>query len=359
MNMKQLPLFNLHEKHGARFKEIDGMLLPGLYTSTSEEYGLVESGTGILDLSHRGKLRLSGKEHLRFLQGMLSNDVMKLETGRGLHATLLNVKGKMLADLYLYKEDDYVLVDLEHQIHINIHELLLKYRLSYKAQIENITDQFVLLSLIGNGVKQFMNEFLDIQSLNMDGMSISTFRHKESDIIIVTPKRAKFDSVDIYIPVNNIDFVYEIIGYKVNGIKTGLIGYDTYEIMRVEAGIPRYGIDMDENTIPIEAGLWDALNFEKGCYIGQEVIARIKWRGHVNRHLSLIEIQGSDIPSFRDKIYIKDKEIGYVTSSVFSYERNNVIALCYLRRGFNDTGSDLKVISRGSEIEGKVVDVTL
>lgn len=354
MDMKQLPLHNLHKKHGAKFREIDGVVLPVIYSTTSDEYGIVESGIGILDLSYRGKLRLSGKEYLRFLQGMLSNDIIKLEKGSGLHATLLNVKGKMLADLYAYKEDDYVLVDLEHQIHSYIYELLVKYRLSYKAQIEDITDEYILLSLMGNGVKMFLKDFLNKEPISLNCMSISEFRYKESDLIIVTSKRAKFDSVDIYIPVSNTDIVNEITGYEFKGINTGFIGYETYEILRVEAEIPRYGIDMDENTIPIEAGLWDALNFEKGCYIGQEVIARIRWRGHVNRHLSLIEIEGSVLPSLRDKIYSEDKEVGYITSSVFSYERKKAIALGYLRRGFNDPDTKVRIVSGGQELEARV-----
>lgn len=356
--MKQLPLHNLHQKHGATFIDYNGTELPSLYSSTREEYNFVASGIGILDNSHRGKLRLSGKEHLKFLQGMLSNDVLKLETGRGLHATLLNVKGKMFADLYVYKEDDYVLIDMEPQILSGIYELLLKYRLSYKAQIDNITDDYLLLTFIGNRVKEFLGEFLIKQTLNQDSMSISKLRYKESDIIIVTPKRSKVDSLDIYIPTDRSEIVNELLGFEFNRIKSCFIGYDTYEIIRVEAGIPRYGVDMDENTIPIEAGLWDALNFEKGCYIGQEVIARIKWRGHVNRHLSLIEVQGADVPSAKDKIFSEDKEIGYITSPVFSYERNKVIALGYLRRGFNDPGTQIKIICGGNVLEAEVAELS-
>ena len=116
---------------------------------------------------------------------------------------------------------------------------------------------------------------------------------------------------------------------------------------------------MDENTIPIEAGLWDALNFEKGCYIGQEVIARIRWRGHVNRHLSLIEFQGSVIPSAKDKIYSGEKEIGYITSAVYSYERDRIIALGYLRRGFNEAGSSVKVSSSGDILDARVTSLML
>ena len=114
---------------------------------------------------------------------------------------------------------------------------------------------------------------------------------------------------------------------------------------------------MDDNIIPIEAGLWDALNFEKGCYIGQEVIARIKWRGHVNRHLSCIEFDENIMPESTDKIYFEDKEIGFITSSVFSYEKNKVIALGYIRRGYNDSGSSVTVLSGNNRITGKVCDL--
>ena len=187
--MKQLALQNLHAQLGAKFGEYNGINMPSIYSSISKDYDLVKSGIGIMDHSPRGKLRISGKEHIRFLQGMLSNDVNKLEKGKGLYATLLNVKGKMLADMYVFKEDDYMLIDMEPIINQAVYELLLKYRLSYKAVIENITDEYILLTLMGNGVRRFLGEFLHNKPIDNDDIKISKLQYKESELIITTPKR--------------------------------------------------------------------------------------------------------------------------------------------------------------------------
>lgn len=356
MKPKELILHKLHSAHGAVFAEYNGFLLPSRYKSTREEYDLLKNGIGVLDLSHRGKLRLRGKEHLRFLQGMLSNDVIGLDEGGGLHATLLNLKGKMLADLRLYKLENQVLIDMENQIVGNIHDLLLKYRLSYKAVIEDITQQYLLLSFFGTGVKQFLGNFFSKHPINPESPGIELFSFRDTELMVVSTKRSKLKSLDLYIPVDKSGLVDELMVHENNGISPEFIGHDTYEILRIEAAIPRYGTDMDENTIPIEAGLWDALNFEKGCYVGQEVIARIKWRGHVNRHLCLVEVEGSVLPAAKDKIFASDRETGYITSSVFSYERNRIIALAYLRRGFNDPGTRIKIQSGENELTGQVAE---
>jgi len=117
--------------------------------------------------------------------------------------------------------------------------------------------------------------------------------------------------------------------------------------MRIEAGIPVFGIDMDENTIPIEAGLWNALDFEKGCYIGQEVIARIKWRGRVNWHLTGFESREKTAIPEGSKVYNenKDKEIGRITSSTFSEVLGESIALGYIRREYMENGQSVLINS--------------
>ncbi|NIT14016.1 MAG: hypothetical protein GTN99_07205 [Candidatus Dadabacteria bacterium] len=111
---------------------------------------------------------------------------------------------------------------------------------------------------------------------------------------------------------------------------------------------------MDENTIPIEAELWDALNFEKGCYIGQEVIARIKWRGHVNRHLVGIELDSETPANPKDKIMIGEKEIGFITSSVYSYQKNMPICLGYIRREYKEPETVVFIASDDKKIRGRV-----
>src|SRR3989304_2388226 len=145
--MKKTLLYDVHSLLGAIFDDFSGFLMAKSYNNPLEEYLAIRKGVGLIDLSHHGKLRMSGKEHLKFLQGMVTNDVMKLGEGKGLYATLLTVKGKMVADMRIYREKESVLLELEPGLNEKVRELLLKYRLSYKANIEDLTDSYCLLTI--------------------------------------------------------------------------------------------------------------------------------------------------------------------------------------------------------------------
>ena len=136
------------------------------------------------------------------------------------------------------------------------------------------------------------------------------------------------------------------------------VGMDAMNTLRVEAGIPAYGVDMDESNIPIEAGLWDALDFEKGCYVGQEVVARIKWRGHVNWHLLGLLLDGDTVPKPGDEIFSGERKIGRVTSGVFSPSLGKPIALGYLRREFKEPGTKVTVkTDEKNALNGVISDI--
>ena len=125
--------------------------------------------------------------------------------------------------------------------------------------------------------------------------------------------------------------------------------------MRIEAGIPVYGVDMDESNIPIEAGLWNALNFEKGCYVGQEVVARIKWRGHVNWHLMGFQSDGDIMPAIGDEIFDGERKIGRITSSAYSRSLNKHLSLGYIRREFKEPGTNIS----SKKVDGSTISAVV
>lgn len=352
--MKKLPLHNFYLEKGAEFVESGGCTVPKHFDSIDNEYQAARDAVAVYDLSARGKIRLEGKECFKFMQGMLSNDVMKLESGKGVHATLLTVKGKMLADLYIYKDGEQALIDLEQGLNVPISELLLKYRLSYKAKIEDLTDKYVQLCFFGAKSQQYLSRLLDLDLSDLDEPGLIKKSIDDIEIIIVKVKRSSNESFDVYIPTGETNWVIQFFFGQIDGLTPKPIGLDTFETLRVQAGIAKYGVDMDENTIPIEAELWDALSFEKGCYIGQEVIARIKWRGHVNRHLVGIEMQTNTPAHPGDKIFVNDKEVGYVTSSVYCYEKTKAICMAYIKREFKEPGTAVIVSINDENIDGKV-----
>lgn len=356
--MKQLPLNKVHESLGANLQEISGWLVPTDYGDKLSEYKAVRENVGIIDLSSRGKLKLSGKDHLKFLQGMLSNDIVKLEESQGMSATILTVKGRMVADMKVYKDKDSVLIDLEPGLNQKVADLLTKFRLSYKADIEDLSENIGVISIQGPNSKILLDKLLDEEISSMPENSLIKKDFKGLDLTIIKVNRTGEEGFDLYIDNKELENLWEDISKSGQEFDIKPLGYDALNILRIEAGLPIYDIDMDETNIPIEAGLWDALNFEKGCYVGQEVVARIKWRGHVNWHLVGFECEGETVPNVGDEIFDGERKIGRITSSTLSPILNKPLCLGYIRREFNDKGTKVSIkLSDGSELGAEVVEL--
>jgi glycine cleavage system T protein len=341
--MQKLALNEVHKSLGASFIDSSGWSVPGDYGDKMSEYKAVRENVGIADLSSRGELRLSGKDHLKFLQGMLSNDLMILEEGKGMYATILTVKGRMISDMRVYKDKEPVFLDLEPGMNEIVSELLTKFRLSYKATIDDLTETLGLISVQGPDSKKLLELLLEVEIPPMNEYDFSKKDFRGSEIFLVYVNRTGEKGFDIYIENKNIQYLWEELMKHGEALNIKPIGYHTLNTLRIEAGIPVYNLDMDENNIPIEAGLWSALNFEKGCYVGQEVIARIKWRGHVNWHLLGFVIIGDQLAEVGDEIYSGEKKIGRVTSSAFSHKLNKPVCLGYIRREFKEPGNIVSI----------------
>ena len=352
--MKKTLLYDVHSLLGAIFDDFSGFLMPKSYNNPLEEYLAIRKGVGLIDLSHHGKLRMSGKEHLKFLQGMVTNDVMKLEEGKGLYATLLTVKGKMVADMKIYREKESVLLELEPGLNEKVRELLLKYKLSYKANIEDLTDSCCLLSIQGPNSKRLLEKSLGEEIPELKEYEFLKREIVSTEVMITRVNRTGEEGYDFFIQPDGVKLLWESLIGNGRDLELKPVGLETIETLRIEAGIPRYDVDMDEETIPLEAGLLDAISFEKGCYVGQEVIARIKWRGHVNWYLVGFEIESETLPSKGDKIFLGERVIGHITSSVFSPVLNKVIALGYIRREFKDPETKV-IVSINSESKSATV----
>ncbi len=349
--MNKTPLFEFEETLNANFKNINEWQLAKDYGNKTKEVSNTRNGLTFCDISNRGKLRLSGKDHLKLLQGMLTNDVLNLKTGEGNLSAVLTNKGRVISDMRVYKDEGSVFLDTEPGLNKKLKDHLLKFRLSYKAEIDDVTKDYGLVHISGTKCIDFLTDSFNIGRDNLD-----EYEHiKENGIKIIKINRTGDLGFDIQFENNMSDKIINLISSPAFNIKPA--GLEAMEIMRIEAGIPKYGVDIDERTIPIEAGLWSALDFEKGCYVGQEVVARIKWRGRVNRHLVSLRVEGEKVPGPKDKIISDEKEIGKITSSVFSPTVNKVIALGYIRREFKDHGSKAEVLfSDGSKTGVEVIE---
>lgn len=344
-----------HENLNATFTEQSDWQIPGNFGSVEQEVTNVRNNIGIIDLSNRSKLKLSGKEHLKLLQGMLSNDVLKLEVGQGVYSTLLTVKGKVMSDMRVYRNEEYAIMDLEPGMNKPIKDHLNKYKLSYRAEIEDISYDYSLFHICGPTSAGFIERLTGESTQNMDNLDFRDITMTGMRYIIFRVNRTGESGFDILVDNEHADRLWADIVKKGEDYELNPFGLDSLEVLRVEAGIPVYGKDFDDSTIPIEAGLWNALSFEKGCFIGQEVVARIKWRGRVNWHLVGLLIESEDIPDKNDPIYSGEKKVGRITSPVYSYTIRNPVALAYLRREYVEPGTGVMIRSGDKNINAKVV----
>lgn len=331
-------LLEFEKSLNATIRNTGNFPVPENYGDFTNEVTSSRKGICFSNISNRGKLKISGKDHLKLLNGMITNDILKLPPGSGMKACILTNKGKMISDMRVFKDEDSVYFDLEPQLNSKVSEHLLKFRLSYKAEVVDLTEEFQLLHIFGPGISRVVSEKFGISNstlceydhLNIDGLKFFKLN------------RTGETGFDVLFNQQNEDVIFDLLSDT--ELQFQPTGSRAMNVLRIEAGIPEYGQDMDENTIPIEAGLWDALNFEKGCYVGQEVVARIKWRGRVNRHLLNLEVEGSEVPAEKDAVYSGEKQIGKITSAAYSPNALQVIALGYIRREFKDEGSSGELI---------------
>jgi glycine cleavage system T protein len=363
--MKTLPLHDNHRALGAHFQPILDWEVPSHYGDAREEHLAVRKNAGIADLSYRGLVRISGTDRTKFLQGLITNDVAKLTEGQGLYAAILNPKGRMLADLKIYEIRDAFLVDLDREITDKTIQILSRYKLISKATLEDLTDSLVHLAVYGPSAHPILEKVLGTAlPKSLEFSSISVQWH-DLQVYVIQSMYTGEQGYDLVIPAQGGATLWKDILNTGSGFGIKPVGLEALEGLRIETGIPRYGIDMDENTFPPEAGLEEkAISYTKGCYVGQETIARIKTYGQVHRKLMGLILQGGPPPKgtfshHGDKVFQDEDEIGFVTSSAYSPVLNQNIALGYIRRKAAQPDLQVNVVGGkdGVKTSAKVIDL--
>ncbi len=342
---KKTPLYEKHASQEAIFETYGGFSLPKSYGDSHLEAKTARKSVSVTDISDRAKLLVSGADHLKFLQGVLTNDVKKKIPGTGNYAAILTPKGKMISDMRIFKNKDSVYIDMEPAMSEDIAQLFRKLKLSYKADVVDLTEDYCLLHVCGPDCEKFIGKRFhfnpeDMNEYDHTGIGKATF---------FKLNRTGKTGFDILFTNEDAREIWKHFAEVSSDI--ALFGHDAMEILRIEAGIPVYGKDMDTSTIPIEAGIWDALDFEKGCYVGQEVIARIKWRGRVNWHLAHFVSERNGIALPGDTLEIEEKKVGRITSSAYSPNLEKNISIGYIRREFQDFQGKIRVKSGEREDE--------
>jgi aminomethyltransferase len=312
-----------------------------------------------MDLSFRGRLCLTGADRRRLLNGQVTNNVKDLTTGQGCYACLVTAKGRMQSDLNIYCLPDELLLDFEPGLSSALAQRLDKYIIAEDVQVVDVAPQCGLLSVQGPkawAVVESLGLGFDLPSKAMSFKSINDATLGE--IYCMNQPRVGTTGFDLFVPTPALGAMADklIAAARVSG--GSACGWKALEMGRIEAGIPRFGADVDETNLPPEAGLDDrAISYTKGCYIGQEVIARVRTYGQVAKALRGLRLADGlkVLPKRGDKLYWGDKEIGYVTSAIASPTLKTNVALAYVRREHNEAGTELTVRTSDGESRAKIV----
>ncbi len=307
-----------------------------------EAYRAATEGALALDRSHLVNVAARGKDRESFLQNMLTNDVRSLAAGAGVPAAFLNNKGKLVSDLTVFKSDDVFLLQVERERAEPFRKALDRYIISEDVALESRADAEAALSIEGPKASGILAELAGISASMLDELAHLHFLILDLAKVparVTAQRRELTPRFDVTTSLDGAGVVLERVLER--GALLG--GENVRETRRIEASRPRFGVDMDESHLPLEAGLEEAISFQKGCYIGQEYVVRLAHRGHVNRKLSGLRLTGGDAPAPGSPVVHGAEEAGAVTSSAFSPAFGCALALAYLKRGYLDPGTEVTV----------------
>jgi len=348
----QLALDEVHRAQGAAMEETCGWVLPRDYGDIVAEHSAVRDGAGVTDRSLVGKVTVTGRDRQAFLQGMLSNEIKGLSPGQGTAAAFLDAHGKVMALLHVYVLEDRLLLELPPGLTEKTLQLLDKFLISEKAHFEAADESFSVLGVEGPGAAVVLSP--------LAGRALDLVPDQHVEVSIAgAPVRVirRSDTGGRGFHCWTMAFHGAALWRALVEAGARPVGAEALNVLRVEAGIPWYGHDVDETVILPETRLEHLVSYNKGCYIGQEVVARVKYRGHVNRALSGLVLDGDRVPASGAKVLAEAKEIGWITSAVRSIALGQPIALGYLRREHFAPGAAVTIQDDGTSIPARVAEL--
>jgi aminomethyltransferase len=326
-------------KSGAHTAEYRGAQTVAVYSDTRSEFAALRTEAGVFDLGWRAKIVITGSDRTRWLNGMITNNVRDLAVNQGVYAFQLNPQGRIQADLYAYNRGDYFLIDTDQSQAQNLLGIFDHYVIMDEVEIVDKSEGLTAIGIAGPKSREVMRSAgLDIPELGPLQTWDATWR--EIGITVVPGDSKAFQSYEVWLAPANVGLFWDTL------VKTGAVpaGSDAYELFRIAAGIPRYGSDIRERDLPQETEQARALHFNKGCYVGQEIVERIHSRGNVHRTFTGF-VAGRAKPTAGSKIHADGKDIGEVTSTAtLPLGGEDIsVALGYIRRQAATPGKEVRI----------------
>ncbi len=325
--------------------------MPERFTDPREEYHFARETVGVVDKNYRAWFDLTGPDRVRYLNAVTSNNIRDLQTGQGIAALLLNAQGHILAELEVYALPDRLRVAAHAMNRARAFDTLEKYIIMDDATIEDVTDRLGAVALEGPQTPALLAELgapsldtlgeLGHANATIAGVACMMLRRSPGGIPCAEFIASRADLPQLWTAL--------LDAAKSHG--GGAVGYSALSTLRLEAGIPWFGYDFDDTMIPQEAAVEQThLSFTKGCYTGQEIVERVRSRGHVNRRRAGVAFSGSEVPAAKTPLLADGVEVGRVTRTAFSYAHNRPIGFAYLRRESSENGTKLTWAGGDAEV---------
>lgn len=369
------PLDETHRRLGAEMFVQNGWSLPANYGDTLLEYASVrEGGVGVIDVTPRGRILVRGSEAVSFLNGLITNDMKTLAEGRSMAAAFPNVQGRLIASVRVIRLTDEeadqstpalprrgtrenacptFLIDTEAATHQAVLRIIERFTLAGDFRVRDVTAQTAQLTVQGKKSATVVRLVLGEAAAGLRTDEALQTSWQESDVAISRATHTGEDGFDLIVNAPEASRLWDAL----HGAGARPVGYNALEIMRIEAGLPRYGVDMDDTNVVTEA-LDDAVSYTKGCYVGQEIIARIKYRGHVAKKLTGLKFaQAVKVESGAAIKAMDDKEVGRLTSTTYSPHLGRTIALGYVKYDYLASETQVKVTTEQGDVEARIAEL--
>lgn len=289
-----------------------------------------------------------------FLNGLITNDMKSLAVNSWMPAAFANVQGRLLAAVRIIQRADGFLIDTEASTRAAVMKLIERFTLAGDFKVAELTDETAEMSIQGQAARDVVEKVFGTQGAELERQKFLSLDFEGAAVALIRATHTAEDGFDLFVHRDDSATIRDALTRA--GARS--VSADTFETLRIEAGVPRYGIDMDETNVVTETNLDDAVSSTKGCYVGQEIIVRIKHRGHVAKKLAGIVLPDANpVPRNATISSADGKEIGRITSSGFSPRLNRAIALGYVKYDYLAPGVAVKVNTAEPEIDGVVTEL--
>jgi len=333
------PLRAPQDAAGADWTEVGGALVARHYGEPEAEYRAVRESAGVAARTDRARIRLRGKDPVKMVQGLITNDLLKSPAGQGVYAAMLTPKGRTIAELRVFRrelpEEVEVLLDLPREAFAGTRDHLKRMVPPMFAKVADVSETLVHLGAYGPRSRELVASVLGSDPPQAEDAHAEASFDGAPVMVAATRDAGLEDGFDLFVPVEGAVSLWTALAAA--GARP--VGRGALETLRIEAGRPRFGAELTEEVIPTEAfeesGLMErAVSFTKGCYTGQEVIIRIAHRGHVNRHLRGLLLGDAPAPVAGTRLIHPEtgKDVGWMTSVAWSPLLSQTVALGYVRR---------------------------